>query len=858
MIRSYRQPVISNVVRNLSYLVFLLVISAHLASAQVLTGTPPFGSFGGGPDVINLANLNARLTIPVLHKPGRGTDFTYDLSYDSSVWYPLISGSTKSWQPVNNFGWRGQTEAALGYITRNTHHARCPVLGDGYNTTWDNYAYHDMFGTTHFFSGTAVSDCNGTITGFASGSTNGSGYTLTVADNTLVSTVISAAGKNTVPPVSSSAGAARSTDRNGNQISVSSTGMFTDTLGATALTVSGVAPSNTTFTYTAPSGTSTSYTMKYSTYTVQTKFGCPGISDYGPTSTSLVSEIDLPDGSKYSFTYEPTPGASGNVTGRPASVTLPTGGTISYQYSGGGTGVNGISCADGSAATLTRSTPDGTWTYAQAKGAGAASATLITAPKLPYDSAANQTIAQFQGIYETQRDTYQGPAPTFSSLPIAESTLQTANLLQEKQSCYNVSALPCVGTAVTLPITQRIVIATLPGSGNLKSQHTDKFDSYGNVTESDDYDFATAAPFPLLRQTVITYANLGAYLNAFAQIVTVKDGLGTIKSRQDTNYDQYSAFTGANCITGLSTHDDAGHGCTSTARGNATSVTSYTDPVTPGGPITKNFTYDSLGNLRTAQLNCCQLKTWAYSTTTGYAYPDSVTSGSSSPQLTTSFTYDLNMGLSLTSTDPNNVKTTLTYDNMGRTLTAKTGTNPTTNYTYNDYNNSSSFTPWTVQACSPVQGTNTACQKTILDGQGRAATKQLLDGGSILYSASDTQYDVLGRAYKESNPYTTSAVYWTQTNFDALGRTINTTLPDSSANSISYADNTLTTTDPSSKQRKAVSDGLGRLTSVYEPDPANSNTLTLQTSYVYNVFDQLTGATQGAQTRTFVYDALGS
>ena len=67
-------------------LVMIIALAVTSASAQVQTGTPPFGSFGGGPDVINLANLNAHWTIPLLHKPGRGTNFDYDLTYDSSVW----------------------------------------------------------------------------------------------------------------------------------------------------------------------------------------------------------------------------------------------------------------------------------------------------------------------------------------------------------------------------------------------------------------------------------------------------------------------------------------------------------------------------------------------------------------------------------------------------------------------------------------------------------------------------------------------------------------------------------------------------------------------------------------------------
>jgi len=828
---------------------------ATSASAQVTTGTPPFGSFGGGPDVINLANLNAHISIPVLQKPGRGTNFTYALSYDSSVWYPVGVSGSQTWQSVANYGWAGQTQIATGYVYYSrltgdcgTGHGRVPY----YIYTFK--FYNDQFGTPHPINLTvndSAQKCSVRINPFSATAVlnDGSGYNVSV-DASPSATVYSSNGTKFNPPLQQGSGAGSFTDRNGNTINVNVSGAFTDTLGTTALTVagSGTPTSPKTFTYTAPSGAPASYTVNYTNYTVATNFVISGISEYkSAAAVPLVSSIALPDGSQYSFLYEATPSTAplgtctpyaGTtcVTARITKVILPTGGSIIYSYSGGNNGI----LPDGSTATLTRTTPDGTWIYTQVKGTGAASTTTITDPTTP---TANQTVIQFQGIYETQRQVYQGPS--------------SGTLLQTVNTCYNVATSPCTGAAITLPITQRTVIATLPGPGNLQSQHTEKFNTFGLPTEADDYDFATAAPFPLLRQTLFAYASLGSNLNAFRQTVTVKDGSGIIKSRQDTNYDQYTSFTGGNCITGAPQHDDAGHGCTFTARANLTSVTNYTDPVTPGGASTKNFTYDSLGNLRTAQLNCCQLKTMAYSTMTGYAYPDSVTIGSSAPQLTTSATYDLHMGLVLTYTDPNSVQTILTYDNMGRPLTTKVGTNPTTNYTYNDYDNHASFTPWAVQVCSPVQSTNTACQKAILDSQGRPVTTQLLDGGGTLYSASDTQYDTLGRAYKASNPYTSSAAYWTQTNFDAFSRPVKTTLPDTSMSTITYTDNTATTTDPAGKQRKGVSDALGRLTSVYEPDPANGNSLLLQTSYSYNLLDQLTQVTQGSQTRTYVYDALG-
>ena len=50
-------------------------------------------------------------------------------------------------------------------------------------------------------------------------------------------------------------GASTVTDRNGNQISVNSANVWTDTLGTTALTISGTAPSPVSYTYTAPDRT---------------------------------------------------------------------------------------------------------------------------------------------------------------------------------------------------------------------------------------------------------------------------------------------------------------------------------------------------------------------------------------------------------------------------------------------------------------------------------------------------------------------------------------------------------------------------------------------------------------------------
>ena len=66
-----------------------LIFLASLCHAQVDTGTPAYGSFGGGPfDAINLGNLNSHFAVPMVSKPGRKMGFSYAMAYDSSVWVP--------------------------------------------------------------------------------------------------------------------------------------------------------------------------------------------------------------------------------------------------------------------------------------------------------------------------------------------------------------------------------------------------------------------------------------------------------------------------------------------------------------------------------------------------------------------------------------------------------------------------------------------------------------------------------------------------------------------------------------------------------------------------------------------------
>ena len=142
-------------------IIVMLLSSACFSSGQVATGTPQFGSFGGGPfDTINLGNLNAHFAVPIFHKAGRGVDFAYDLSYDSSIWYPVISNGTTSWQPVTTWGWRGPTEMASGYVTFTAVSSgpACFFSGNPYGMqyTQSDWTYHDPVGVAHVFAGTTI------------------------------------------------------------------------------------------------------------------------------------------------------------------------------------------------------------------------------------------------------------------------------------------------------------------------------------------------------------------------------------------------------------------------------------------------------------------------------------------------------------------------------------------------------------------------------------------------------------------------------------------------------------------------------------------------------------------------------
>ena len=144
---------------RITWILVLALVAAATAQAQLITGMPPFGSFSGGPDIVNNANLNVHLAIPVVSKGGRGMQFNYVFNYDSSVW--LNSGM---WYPASKWGWKGITEVETGYVSYNTTVRSCFSAIEFKWYYWNDYAnwvYHDPQGMSHTFNGSTVTNFTG-------------------------------------------------------------------------------------------------------------------------------------------------------------------------------------------------------------------------------------------------------------------------------------------------------------------------------------------------------------------------------------------------------------------------------------------------------------------------------------------------------------------------------------------------------------------------------------------------------------------------------------------------------------------------------------------------------------------------
>ena len=309
-------------------------------------------------------------------------------------------------------------------------------------------------------------------------------------------------------------------------------------------------------------------------------------------------------------------------------------------------------------------------------------------------------------------------------------------------------------------------------------------------------------------------------------------------------------------------------------RGNVTTVTTYADAANLTGAITEQRRYDVTGNLVTSSASCCQTKSYNYTLSTQYGYPLSTTSGSSSDplnQITTSETFDFNTSVSLSTTDANGRVSQSSYDaaSLRPTSVSFAGGGAHTDYVYDDAGLSVTHT--TYLGAHPTHSTVTEQNVRILDGQGKVRQEKALGAGSV-WDIVDTVYDTSGRISQQSLPYRSGdTIRWVTTTYDALSRPITRQAADTSTMQVFYnestrpsaassaAGETIRIVDAWGRERWGRNNAQQKLAEVVEPDPNGSGSVAtngMATTYSYDTAGNLTGITQGNQTRSLKYDSL--
>jgi RHS repeat-associated protein len=401
---------------------------------------------------------------------------------------------------------------------------------------------------------------------------------------------------------------------------------------------------------------------------------------------------------------------------------------------------------------------------------------------------------------------------------------------------------------------------------------------YGRLSDRYEYGFKQGGNYQVRRRTHYDYVDAQTYLDArFLRLITrvsIYEGNDALKAKTEYVFDDYAAMGGMQSYELGPTlyppnHDDE-YDQSKVLRGNITAVRTFSK-ISPAESTTRRVRYDIFGNMVEAELSCCEVKTFSFSSATAYAQPDSIRSGEEAGlSLVTTYQYNYFTGLLENGTNPDGLLTVYGYDDAFRLKqVTDTATGVVSLTEFERDGNGNDLLSYISRTSYDDGGeTVVVTGKQWLDGSMRVTRAGTGTGAAPdSYDMAATVYDGWGRVAKQSNPYSGdtdglgSAGYWTVNTYDELSRVIRVTLPDNQFPDnqfiqTNYNGAAAIVTDTVGRKRRSEVDGLGRLVKVTEQNPANGN-LEWETNYSYDVLNNLTQSNQGGQLRTFTYDAKG-
>jgi len=277
-------------------------------------------------------------------------------------------------------------------------------------------------------------------------------------------------------------------------------------------------------------------------------------------------------------------------------------------------------------------------------------------------------------------------------------------------------------------------------------------------------------------------------------------------------------------------------------------------------PVTQ-FTYNSYGNRITTTDPKNNVTTVSYDLT--YTYPTTVTSPPPMNFVTLK-TYDYRYGKPLTETDINGNTTSYQYDVFGRPTKVinpydTTSTEGTQSIYYENFGLGSGNQRVATHSTESSGTGSYLWQENYFDGFGRTiGTRREGPDGKVI--VTETIYDPMGRVASSSLPYfeNLETPRWISYLYDPMGRVTRVTNPDDTFVTRSYLLGTTTSVDANGHKREEDRDAYGRLEKVREYTGATPNfTLYATTTYSYDTLGNLKWVVDTSGNVTYIgYDTL--